>query len=255
MISHHLNAEPPSPSRARPQLVDLDLAIGRAMSKDPADRFERCEDFAKALTNSPLATGRTTATSTVTRQPIPTGARTAPPPAPAQALRRNATPAKIAGVLLALMLIGALIFAGVRFARDDRNSASTVQPQPTTVLAPGTTSTSSSLATTTITATTTTRTRAAPALPAAVVGSPRLPDSTPTVDVDGATVTCARIESSDSYIWSRIPGVIPYPTYAGKPVDSPWTWLCMDQTGRTMDYCSTALRQATYRGDGRIPMG
>ncbi|BBZ15000.1 serine/threonine-protein kinase [Mycobacterium branderi] len=49
VISHHLNTAPPSVSQHRPDLVDLDAALAKALSKAPADRFDRCTDFARAL--------------------------------------------------------------------------------------------------------------------------------------------------------------------------------------------------------------
>ena len=49
MISKHLNERPPRPSDIRPDLTDFDAIFGRALAKDPVDRFRRCRDFAKAL--------------------------------------------------------------------------------------------------------------------------------------------------------------------------------------------------------------
>jgi serine/threonine-protein kinase len=49
VISRHLNASPPAVSHHRPDLVDLDAVVAKALSKDPADRYGRCTDFARAL--------------------------------------------------------------------------------------------------------------------------------------------------------------------------------------------------------------
>jgi serine/threonine-protein kinase len=49
LISKHLNDQPPRPSDVRADLVDFDAIFGRALAKDPIDRFRRCRDFAKAL--------------------------------------------------------------------------------------------------------------------------------------------------------------------------------------------------------------
>jgi serine/threonine protein kinase len=49
VISRHLNASPPAVSQHRPDLADLDAVLTKALSKDPADRYERCTDFARAL--------------------------------------------------------------------------------------------------------------------------------------------------------------------------------------------------------------
>jgi serine/threonine-protein kinase len=49
VISQHLNAAPPKVSDRRPELAHLDQVLSIALSKDPAWRFERCRDFATAL--------------------------------------------------------------------------------------------------------------------------------------------------------------------------------------------------------------
>ena len=50
VISRHLTAPPPKLSDRRPDLAHLDQVLSRALAKDPADRFDRCRDFATALT-------------------------------------------------------------------------------------------------------------------------------------------------------------------------------------------------------------
>jgi serine/threonine-protein kinase len=49
VISQHLNAAPPKLSGRRPELAHLDRVLSTALVKDPADRFGRCREFAKAL--------------------------------------------------------------------------------------------------------------------------------------------------------------------------------------------------------------
>ncbi|HEU0189845.1 MAG TPA: serine/threonine-protein kinase [Mycobacterium sp.] len=49
VISRHLNDPPPRLSSFRPELAGLDAALSGALTKDPADRFRRCQDFANAL--------------------------------------------------------------------------------------------------------------------------------------------------------------------------------------------------------------
>lgn len=51
-ISRHLNAPPPSVSALRPEAGALDAVLSRALSKNPADRYPRCADFAQALTKA-----------------------------------------------------------------------------------------------------------------------------------------------------------------------------------------------------------
>src|SRR5271156_1819625 len=49
VISQHLTAPLPKLSDRRPELTNLDEVLSRGLAKDPADRFERCGDFAAAL--------------------------------------------------------------------------------------------------------------------------------------------------------------------------------------------------------------
>ena len=49
VIGQHLHAEPPTLSDHRPDLADLDDVFFKALAKDPADRFDRCRQFAAAF--------------------------------------------------------------------------------------------------------------------------------------------------------------------------------------------------------------
>lgn len=49
VISQHLTAEPPAIGDRRPELSELSPVFAKALAKDPADRYDRCIDFARAL--------------------------------------------------------------------------------------------------------------------------------------------------------------------------------------------------------------
>jgi serine/threonine-protein kinase len=49
VIGQHLHAAPPRLSDHRPDLARLDDVFFKALAKDPADRFDRCRDFAAAF--------------------------------------------------------------------------------------------------------------------------------------------------------------------------------------------------------------
>jgi serine/threonine-protein kinase len=99
VISRHLNAPPPLLADSRPELADLDHAMAVALAKNPADRFPRCADFARALaqdsraSNGGLASldGRTSPALAITRKPVARGAIVAPsgkiPPATGAGIR------------------------------------------------------------------------------------------------------------------------------------------------------------------------
>ena len=49
VISHHLNVPPPALADSRPSLAKLDPVLAIGLAKRPEDRFKRCSDFARAL--------------------------------------------------------------------------------------------------------------------------------------------------------------------------------------------------------------
>ncbi|MGB7507622.1 MAG: serine/threonine-protein kinase, partial [Mycobacterium sp.] len=51
VISQHLTAQPPSIGTHRPELSSVGTVFDKALAKSPADRYERCVDFARALAN------------------------------------------------------------------------------------------------------------------------------------------------------------------------------------------------------------
>jgi serine/threonine protein kinase len=51
VISRHLNSPPPALADRRPELAALDPIMSVALAKDPNDRFQRCADFARELTD------------------------------------------------------------------------------------------------------------------------------------------------------------------------------------------------------------
>ena len=50
VISQHIATPPPRISQRRPDLAHLDAVLARALAKDPNERYPRCADFARALT-------------------------------------------------------------------------------------------------------------------------------------------------------------------------------------------------------------
>ena len=53
VISRHLNSAPPALADTRADLAKLDPALMKALAKNPADRYARCTDFARALAGEP----------------------------------------------------------------------------------------------------------------------------------------------------------------------------------------------------------
>ncbi|MCW2652302.1 MAG: pknF 2 [Mycobacterium sp.] len=57
VISRHLNTPPPALADSHPELACLDPTLARALAKDPADRFARCIDFARAFAHAAPTVG------------------------------------------------------------------------------------------------------------------------------------------------------------------------------------------------------
>ncbi|MBP1822970.1 serine/threonine protein kinase [Mycobacterium sp. OAE908] len=109
VISRHLNADPPSLAAKRPGLGALDPVLARALSKHPADRYEHCADFARALKAATSADAHAASAPTATA-PKAT-AKPAPQPKTATASNRStrhrwlAAAATAAIVALAITLV------------------------------------------------------------------------------------------------------------------------------------------------------
>jgi serine/threonine-protein kinase len=56
VVGDHLYTPPPRLSERRADLAHLDAVMAKALAKDPADRYARCQDFAKALGGRPDVT-------------------------------------------------------------------------------------------------------------------------------------------------------------------------------------------------------
>ncbi|MFM9107686.1 MAG: serine/threonine-protein kinase [Chloroflexota bacterium] len=83
-ISRHLTAAPPKVSASHPELVLIDDVLAKALSKDPADRYPTCSDFAQALAAAAGSSSATAPNAPTQPAPIPPPVgRALPPPRPA----------------------------------------------------------------------------------------------------------------------------------------------------------------------------
>src|ERR1700720_521756 len=98
VISQHLSASPPAIGVQRPELSALDPVLAKALSKDPKDRFQRCDDFARALDAPPTGDVGTALAPAAT--------------APKRSLARAGVivPAILAVLLLAAVTLGIMEF-------------------------------------------------------------------------------------------------------------------------------------------------
>ncbi|MGH3551821.1 MAG: serine/threonine-protein kinase PknH/PknJ, partial [Mycobacterium sp.] len=75
VATRHVNVPPPSLADRHPELADLDPILAIGLAKRPEDRFMRCSDFARALSEQINPTGSP-------RQADPTSPAPVPSPAP-----------------------------------------------------------------------------------------------------------------------------------------------------------------------------
>ncbi len=175
VISQHLTATPPKLSDYRRDLAILDEAMSTALAKDPDERFPRCRDFAKALTE-PLAgasmSDRKAAEETTVASPTT--------PEPTRGRKPLwARPPLVLAAVMALLFIGTLIFVGIQLSRPRQTPTPPPAASVTPTLAPPPISTAQSPpqpSSATIQAplpppTTTTTTTTAPSTPLAAAGA------------------------------------------------------------------------------------
>ena len=175
VISQHLTAPLPKLSDHRPDLASLDEAMSTALSKNPDERFARCRQFAKALSeqaSGAAISGRKTEAGVTVASPVAVPPKTSPGEAAASNKSWWARPATMVAVVAALLFIGTLIFVTIQLSGDDQTATpptTTPATTPTTIPATTTPLTSSQISPPppppppTATTTTTTATTTAPA--------------------------------------------------------------------------------------------
>jgi serine/threonine-protein kinase len=207
--------------------------LGKALAKDPNDRFERCADFARALTHrlDAAPTGDVGGTSF---------APAAPPPK--RPLLRAGV---IVPAILALLLVAAIAVAVTEFRRADRPESPTAMASSPTVTSP--TFTPLPPPPEPVQPPTTTP----PAAPVAVIGARCAQVGSTATTADGATAYCSTLQTTGVTIWSLNPGDVPSPTVTAAPTDEPLpieeespVRVCMQQTGRNRLQCREEIRRS-----------
>lgn len=256
VISQHLTALPPSLAARRPELANLDPALRKALSKDPADRYERCVDFAHAL-GEHISTPFSGEIGT-----DPNATRLTPITAAAPQRKSWLRPRVLLPVLLGVLLIVAVAFLAGRFRGEDvmaneiRSTTdtprSTTAPPPPPVAPPPPTTTTTATAAPSATTDTDTVTVAPAPAPAAVVGARCGEPGATGTTADGATVYCSQLQYTNRYLWSVNQDQIPNPVVTSPPAVAPPSEdespvrICMQETGHSRLRCAADI----LRGNG-----
>ncbi|TMS53165.1 serine/threonine-protein kinase [Mycobacterium sp. DBP42] len=134
VIGNHLSSPPPRLASIRADLGDIDEVLGKAMAKEPHQRFDTCRAFAAALTQRGTrvaGSGDATqlgvpASSAPTMYAFPTSA--APEPVVRQERSSRRWPLIAAAVAAGLLAVGLVAFLGARLGQP---SPPAPEPQPT----------------------------------------------------------------------------------------------------------------------------
>jgi serine/threonine-protein kinase len=234
VISQHLSASPPAIGDRRPDLSALDPVLAKALAKSPADRFERCSDFARALGHR-LGDDRPDAT------------RLAPVAVP-EARRSWVRAGVIVPAVLAVLLVAAIGLALLELNRaDDERTALPA----TAVSSTSTTSRSTPLPPPPAPPPSPTTTTTTTAPPAVVIGANCSPLGSTGTTAAGATAYCSTLQNTGASIWSLTQGDVASPTVTTEPTDEPLpvaeespVRVCMQQTGQTRRQCREDIRRS-----------
>jgi serine/threonine protein kinase, bacterial len=134
VISRHLNVSPPALADLRPALAKFDPMLAVGLAKRPEDRFERCSDFARALTNE-LRASRAVSPSAATQaapRPRESAFTSAPSPSAKSATGSRRTWVVVGGVAATIVLIGAVALAWRPWDIQQSNSAGMSSTTPLT---------------------------------------------------------------------------------------------------------------------------
>lgn len=264
VIGQRLTTAPPSLADRRPDLANLDPALRKAMSKDPADRYVRCVDFARALghhiTLPRPGDGGLGPDATRVMVPDPDPGRV---PADGGSVRAQSwmRPTVLLPILAVLLLAVVAAFVAGRFRGEDVTDAQKSTKATTSTTAPATTATPTATPTTPVETATTTMPTETPTAPATATANPAAavvvgarcsqPGATATT-ADGATVYCTQLQYTDRYLWSMRQDVIPNPVLTTSPTvvppfeDESPVRICMEETGHTRLRCAAEI----LRGNG-----
>ena len=131
VISRHLNVPPPALADSRPELAKLDPVLAIGLAKRPQDRFNRCSDFARALSEQ-INPGVPTTSAPTASAPRAVRPMDAAPPHQDLVDPRKRWKLWVAALVVVAALGGAGIYLGTTKSNDTTaTSTTTTQSSPT----------------------------------------------------------------------------------------------------------------------------
>lgn len=194
VIGRHLNAPLPSLADSHRELVALDSVLAVALAKSPADRFNRCADFASAFTEAALGRKLVSATPTMPAAALQksTAAELSDDSTSKQRTHHSA---RSAGAMRLWLTVTAATILAVGIAAvalwRPWQPQNTVSREPTTITAPPAT------------------TATAPPTPAftTVRTAPNLTTTTPTTSDEASSTSPTMSGAADSQFLNQVRGI------------------------------------------------
>ncbi|MHA3018813.1 serine/threonine-protein kinase [Mycobacterium sp. BMJ-28] len=234
VISAHLTASPPPIGDRHPELSGLGPVFVRALAKNPADRYGKCVDFARALEHCAGAAGAD-ATMLAVRTSGPRHARAHPAPA----ARRSRLLVPAVALAAVVIVAAAVAFAFGAFGGPNSGPAEPAAKTTATRTAPPAPPPSGP----------------APTVPVVVIGANCATLGGAGLAESGAPAYCAQLPNSVTTIWSLNQQVAEPSAPAGTPAAGEQTYapeterpvqVCVDQTHQSRLKCFEDI----MRGNG-----
>jgi serine/threonine-protein kinase len=222
VISQHVSAPPPAIAERKPELSGLGPVLAKALAKAPADRYDTCTDFAKALARQLDGVADELGVNDATMAATPVGlARHHRKP-----VKSRMTPLAIAGVIVLVLLIAGGATAAILAARHESGTVAEPSPPPS-----------------------------APAVPVVLVGADCAVLGAAGVTETGQKAYCARLPATQDIMWSLVPDVVPNPTVTPGSNDPVYPAgieqqvdVCVQQTGQSRLECREDVRKGNLSG-------
>lgn len=125
VIGSHLSSVPPSLTSVRPDLVGMEEALVKAMSKEPGQRFGTCREFATAFARSSVGTVSSSAATQLATPVSASSIGAQQNQATASRQSANRRTALFAGAAALLVAVGLVAFFGARLGGTSSSPPST----------------------------------------------------------------------------------------------------------------------------------
>ncbi|MCV7419349.1 serine/threonine protein kinase [Mycobacterium yunnanensis] len=218
VISRHVSAPPPAIDERKPELSGLQPVLAKALAKSPADRYDTCSDFARALARQLGEQDGVGVDDTVL------ASRYAGADAKGGRTRGRGWWLGVAAAIAVGVLLIAGVVTGIVIARHQSSQVASAAPS-------------------------------APPMPVVLVGADCQVLGAAGISETGQKAYCARLPPANTVMWSLVSGVVPSPTVTPGPTDEVYpdgieeqVRVCVQQTRETRLECREDIRRGNLYG-------